>query len=111
MTPNRLVPTMLVLASAVLLAAVACGSSTTPTGAVDTANPTAGAEAATGEGVPVPYIASKFPYRMHPPGRLAAKPDGPAAYVGPSERLEIVIIQGATPVDSSALPTQDIKSL
>ena len=111
MTPNRLVPTMLVLASAVLLAAVACGSSTTPTGAVDTANPTAGAEAATGEGVPVPYIDSQFHYRIDAPGRMAAKPDGTAAYVGPSERLEIGIIQGTTAVDSSALATQDIKSL
>jgi len=42
---------------------------------------------------------------------MTANPDGTAAYLGASERLEIGIVQGTAPVDSNALATQDIKSL
>ena|ERR1700686_713443 len=111
MTLNRLAPAVLVLASTVLLVALACGSPSTSSGAVETAAPTTGPEAAGGEGVPVPYTDSRFHYRIDAPGRMTANPDGTAAYLGASERLEIGIVQGTAPVDSNALATQDIKSL
>jgi hypothetical protein len=111
MTLNPPLPTMLFLASSVLLAAVACGPSSTPTGAAETANPTAGAEAGGGEAIPVPYTDSRFHYRIDAPGRMTANPDGTAAYLGPSERLEIGIVQSTSTVDSNALASQDIKSL
>src|ERR1700682_680239 len=95
MTLNRLTPKVLVLYSTVLLVAVACGSPSTSSGAVETAAPTTGPEAAGGEGVPVPYTDSRFHYRIDAPGRMTANPDGTAAYLGASERLEIGVVQAA----------------
>jgi hypothetical protein len=42
---------------------------------------------------------------------MTANPDGTAAYIGPSERLEIGILQGSGASDAAALANQDVKSL
>ena len=42
---------------------------------------------------------------------MTANPDGTAAFVGPSERLEISVIQGSGASNPSALASQDIKTL
>jgi hypothetical protein len=98
------------LVAAGLLAA-ACGSSNVPTAGTDQASPGAGAEVNTGEGVPVPYADSRFHYRIDAPGRMAPNPDGSAAYIGPSERIEISVVQGAAASDPASLASQDVKSL
>jgi hypothetical protein len=109
---NLRLPTLAAFGMAGLLAATACGSSSgSPVGA-DNAPPTAGAEANTGgESVPVHYTDSRFHYRIDAPGRMAPNPDGTAAYLGPSERLDIGIVQGAQASDPGALASQDLKSL
>jgi hypothetical protein len=109
---NLRLPTLVALGMAGFLLATACGSSSGSPGAVDNAPATAGAEANTGgEAVPVPYTDSRFHYRIDAPGRMAPNPDGSAAYLGPSERLEISVVQGAPASDPGALASQDLKSL
>jgi hypothetical protein len=84
--------------------AIACGPSNTPTAA--------GGEAAGGGGeVSLPYIDSRFHYRIDGPGKMTPNPDGTAAFIGPSERLEVTIVQGASASDPAALASQDVKSL
>jgi hypothetical protein len=109
--PNVRIPTLLALAAAGLLATIACGPSTGTTAGTEGAPATAGAEANTGEGIPVSYTDSRFHYRIDGPGRMTANPDGTAAFVGPSERLEISVIQGAGASNPNALASQDIKTL
>jgi hypothetical protein len=105
-------PALVAFVSAGFLAASACGSPTSSTGGGDTgAQATAGAEAANGEAIPVPYTDARFHYRIDAPGRMSANADGSAAYVGPSERLDIRIVSGAGASDPNGLATQDIKSL
>ena len=109
---NLRLPTLVALGMAGILIASACGSSGGSTGGVDNAPATAGAEANTGgEAVPVPYTDSRFHYRIDAPGRMTPNPDGSAAYLGPSERLEISVVQGPTASDPGALASQDLKSL
>jgi len=103
-------PALTALLVAGLLATIACGSSPSTTAGTDNA-PAAGAEANTSEGIPVPYTDSRFHYRIDGPGRMTANPDGTATYIGPSERLEISIVQGSGASNPSALASQDIKSL
>jgi hypothetical protein len=98
------------LLAAGFLAVAACGSPSGSTGGVENAPATPGTEAG-GEGVAVPYTDSQFHYRIDAPGRMTANPDGTAAYIGPSERLEIGILQGSGASDAAALATQDAKSL
>jgi hypothetical protein len=102
---------VLPLAAAGLLAAGACGSSSAATGGNDQVQATAGAEVVSGEGVPVPYMDDRFHYRIDAPGHMTANADGSAAYIGPSERLEISIVEGSAASDPGALAGQDIKSL
>jgi hypothetical protein len=109
---NLRLPTLVAFVMAGFLVATACGSSSAPTGGADNAPATAGAEANTGgEAVPVPYTDSRFHYRIDAPGHMTPNPDGSAAYVGPSERLEISIVQGTRASDPGALASQDLKSL
>jgi hypothetical protein len=109
---NLRLPTLFAFGIAGVLAVTACGSSGGSTGGVDNAPATAGAEANTGgESVPVPYTDSRFHYRIDAPGRMTPNPDGSAAYVGPSERLDISIVQGARASDPGALASEDLKSL
>lgn len=42
---------------------------------------------------------------------MTPNPDGTAAYVGPSERLEISIVQGSRASDPGAMASQDLKAL
>lgn len=109
--PNLHFPTFVAFVTAGLLATNACGSSTGPTAGTDNAPATAGAEVNTAEGIPVTYTDARFHYRIDGPGRMTANPDGTAAYVGPSERMEISVIQGSSASDPSALANQDIKTL
>jgi len=109
---NLRLPTLVAVGMAGFLLATACGSSSGSTSGVDNAPATAGAEANTGgEAVPVPYTDSRFHYRIDAPGRMTPNPDGSAAYLGPSERLEISIVQGTRASDPGALASQDLKSL
>jgi hypothetical protein len=109
--PNHHLPTLLASITAGLLATIACGASTGTTAGTEAPPATAGAEANTGEGTPVTYTDSRFHYRIDGPGRMTAGPDGTATYIGPSERLEISVIQGTGATDPSALASQDIKTL
>jgi hypothetical protein len=106
---HHLKPLVLLLTAGFL--AVACGSSNVPTAGTDQGSPGAGADANTGEGIPVPYTDSRFHYKIDAPGRMALNPDGSVAYVGPSERIEISIVQGAAASDPATLASQDVKSL
>jgi hypothetical protein len=96
------------LVAAGFLATIACSSSSSSPSSAPQAN--AGTEAAGGE-VIVPYTDSRFHYRIDAPGRMTANPDGTAAYLGPSDRLEITIVQGSAASNPGALASQDIKSL
>ena len=109
--PNFHFPTLVACVAAGLLATIACGSSTGTTAGTDAAPATAGAEANIAEGIPVTYTDSRFHYRIDGPGRMTANSDGTAAYVGPSERLEISVIQGSGAANPSALASQDLKTL
>jgi hypothetical protein len=108
---NYRVPTFVGLITAGFLALSACGSSSVTPTAADTAPATAGAEANTGEAIPVAYADSRFHYQIDAPGRMTSNPDGTASFIGPSERLEIRVVQGSAASDPSALASQDIKSL
>jgi hypothetical protein len=109
-TTKRAFPFVFVLAAAGLIALSACGTSN---GSAGTGNPapTAGAEVNTGESVPVAYADSRFHYSIDAPGHMTPNPDGTAAYIGASERLEISIVQGSSAANPAAMASQDAKSL
>jgi hypothetical protein len=106
-----MLPAVLAFAAAGLLVTAACGSSSASTGANDNASATAGADNVAGESVPVPYADARFHYRIDAPGHMTQNLDGSAAYIGPSERLEITIVQGSAASDPGALAGKDVKSL
>jgi hypothetical protein len=106
----RFLSAVVVIAAAGAIAVSACGPSSSPTGAGN-APATAGAEVNTGESIPVAYVDSRFHYRIDAPGRMTPNPDGTAAFIGASERIEISIVQGSRAGDPSAMASQDIKSL
>lgn len=109
---NHRLPSLLALAAAGFLVVSACGSSPGTTGAADSPQPgAAGAEPNTGEGVAVPYTDAQFHYRIDAPGHMTPNADGSAAYIGPSERLEITVIRGAGASDPGGLAAQDLKAL
>ena len=103
-------PFVVTFTAAAFIALTACGSSSGSAGAGN-APATAGAEVNTGESIPVAYVDSRFHYRIDAPGHMTPNPDGTAAYVGASERMEISIVQGSRAADPSATASQDIKSL
>src|SRR6202022_3274220 len=84
-------PTRVAVLFSVLIAAVffvsACGA-TEPTPATNSA------EAANGEAPAVTYVDARYHYKVDGPGRMTANADGTASVIGPSERLEIAIVQG-----------------
>jgi hypothetical protein len=101
--PKHYVSSFVALAAAGSLA-IACGPSNAPTAA--------GGEAAGGGGeVSLPYVDARFHYRIDGPGKMTPNPDGSAAFIGPSERLEVTIVQGASASDPAALASQDVKTL
>lgn len=99
------------VAAGLLLATVACGSSTGRTAGTETASATLGAEANTAEGIPVTYSDARHHYRIDAPGPMTANADGTSVYIGPSERMEISVIQGAGASNPTALANEDIKTL
>ncbi len=94
------------------VAVTACGdTAASPAGGVATNPSPAGPEAANGEAVPTAYVDSVHHYRIDAPGRVAPNPDGSAGYVGPSERMQIRVVQGPAAADPSALAAADLAAL
>lgn len=110
---NQRMPAFVGFVAAGFLVVSACGpTSPTPSaGGAEIAPATAGAEANNGEAVPVAYTDSRFHYRIDAPGRMTPNADGTAAYTGPSERLDITVVQGSSASNPGALASQDLKSL
>jgi hypothetical protein len=107
LAPKHYPYTFAALIAAVSLAA-GCGPSSTPTAG----QPGAGTEAAGGGGeVSIPYVDARFHYRIDGPGKMTPNSDGSAVFIGPSERLEVTIVQGASASDPAALAAQDLKWL
>jgi hypothetical protein len=59
----------------------------------------------------VRYVDARYHYRIDGPGRMTAAADGSAAFVGPSERLQVTVIEGALAADPGALARQDVAAL
>jgi hypothetical protein len=106
-TFSHRLPAGVALVIGAFLTTTACGSTGSPASSATTATP----EVVVGEAVPVPYADARFHYRIDAPGRMTANPDGNAAYIGPSERLEIGVLQGPQASDPSTIAGQDIRSL
>src|SRR3981189_3172138 len=87
MSPVRAALSLSLLVAAVLL--VSCGPVDGGTA------PTPGAEAANGEAPATTYVDSRYHYKVDAPGRMSANGDGTASVIGPSERLEVSVIQGS----------------
>jgi hypothetical protein len=90
---------------AVVLAVAACdtgpsaGQATTKT-APETNN---------GEAASRTYVDARYHYRIDAPGAVTASADGSAGFVGPTERIQIVVKTGSIPgqaaADSKSLPS------
>ena len=94
-----------------IVAISACGSPT-DTGAVSQSPAPGEVQGGGGESVPVTYTDSRFHYRIDAPGgRMTSHADGTASYLGPSERLEVAIVQGSPAANPSSLATHDLSSL
>jgi len=91
---------------------VACGTSggTSNRPSADAGGATAGSEA-NGEAPVVAYVDSRYRYRIDAPGHMTANADGTAAYVGPSERLQVTVVQGTKAADVAALGRDDVATL
>ena len=97
------------LVTAGVVAISACGTPADQAGAGTSPAP---GEVATGESVPVTYTDTRFHYRIDAPGgRMAANADGTATYTGPSERLEVAIVQGSQAANPASLANHDLSSL
>jgi hypothetical protein len=70
-----------------------------------------GEPAAAGEAPAVPYADSRFHYRIDAPGQMTSNADGSASFIGPSERLEIKVVQGSQASDPTALAGKDATTL
>ena len=107
--PNRHLLPIFLIAGALALAA--CGSSST-TGSAPVATAQAGSESTNnGEAPAVSYIDSRYHYRIDGPGHMSANADGTASVIGPSERLVVSVVQGASAADPVALARTDVKSM
>lgn len=94
------------LASLLVLGLSACGS---PGGTSNA--PAAGAEANSGEATAVAYVDSRYHYRIEAPGRMTPNADGSANFVGPSERVQVAVVQGVKAADIAALARDDLAML
>jgi hypothetical protein len=92
---------------------VACASSPSATPAAESTSPgaAAGGEAAGGEAPAVLYSDTRYHYRIEAPGHMTANTDGSASFIGPSERLEIVVVQGSQASDPAAMAAKDQSTL
>jgi hypothetical protein len=107
---------MLPLAILASIGLAACGSATATTATknpdtLSTAAAPAENGAGNGEAAPHPYTSSKFNYRVDAPGTMQEAADGSAAYKGTAERLEIVVLSGASAGDPHSRATTDIGAL
>jgi hypothetical protein len=89
-----------------VVGAVACGS---PSGSGSAGAGTT--EANNGEAPAVTYVDARFHYRIDAPGKMTANPDGSAEFVGPSERLQVVVVQGSKAADVNSLARDDAATL
>jgi hypothetical protein len=91
-----------------LVAISACGSSSGQTGVT---SPAPG-ETQTGESKPVTYTDTRFHYRIDAPGgQMTPNADGTASFVGPSERLEVAIIEGSRAGNPGSQANNDLSIL
>jgi hypothetical protein len=88
-----------------------CGAPTSTGDGNAGAGTAAGGEATNGEAAAVPFTNARYGYRIDAPGKMTAATDGVAAFVGPSERLQIVVVEGAQAADPAALAHADIAGL
>jgi hypothetical protein len=108
---GRILPAVVVLAA--VAAVAACGPSATGTAAT-TAEQGAtqpGSEAGTGTETSIAYTDTLHRYRISGPGRISANADGTASFIGPVERLEVAIVDGARAADPTALAKADLSAL
>jgi hypothetical protein len=105
---SRLLPAILVLVFASLLAACGSSSAGTTTTPADQANTQ---EAGSGGEVSIAYTDTLHRYRISGPGRMTANADGSASFIGPVERLEVAIVDGTRAADPMALANADLGTL
>ena len=107
---GRILPAIAVLASLSVVAA--CGPSSTTTSAAPTeqAN-TQAAEPGAGAETSIAYTDAAHHYRISGPGRMTANPDGTASFIGPVERLEVLIVDGTRAADPMALARAELAAL
>ena len=97
----------LVIAGTVAISA--CGSSSDQAGAATSPAP---GEAQGGESRPVTYTDTRFHYRIDAPGgQMTSNTDGTASYLGPSERLEVAIVEGSRATNPASLANNDLSIL
>ena len=89
------------------LAVTTCGGATGTTTSGGTAT---APETNNGEAQAVTYVDSKYHYRIDAPGHITVAADGSAGFVGPTERIQITVLQAST-TDLPALAHADITSL
>jgi hypothetical protein len=101
------------LAITLSLGAAACGPSSGSSAATggNSGSAATGAESTGGEAAAQRYVDARYHYQIDAPGHLTAGADGTAAFVGPSERLQVAVIQGTRAADVGALARQDIAGL
>jgi hypothetical protein len=69
-----------------------------------------GPETNNGEAQALTYVDIKYHYRIDAPGHITAAADGSAGFVGPTERIQITVLQAST-ADLPALAKADVASL
>lgn len=104
---------MRVLAGCVAALAVVTGFACGPSGGggEPAAGSTPGAETGGGEAPAVTYVDSRYHYKVDAPGQMKPNANGTASVVGPSERLEIVVVEGAKASDPATLARDDVAAL
>jgi hypothetical protein len=102
------------VAASLLFLLAACGSSTGSTPTTDQSGTQAGTaanDAGAGGEVSIAYQDPQHRYKISAPGRMTANADGSATYLGPVDRMEITIVDGARAADPMALAQSDFASL
>jgi hypothetical protein len=95
-----------------LIALTACGSSgsssTTDRPAAQASGASAENGAANGEAPAITYTNSRFKYRVDAPGPMTETADGSAAYVGPTQRLEVAVLTAPAAADPHRRAVDDL---
>jgi hypothetical protein len=100
-----------VLAAGVATLVVATGSACAQSSGGETAPGGAPAGESGGEAPSVTYVDSRYHYRVDAPGEMKPNADGTASVVGPSERLEITVVEGAKASNPAKLASDDVATL